>query len=669
MSTGSRKADRLLLWLFLGVELLCYFVLPVWRVAEDTPGRYKAAALLVIHLVLLYYLLSIWLAGGTDGVAIARRWTCGALASTAGIVLALVLVGFGVLQLHLMRWPITSGPDEPVQVSAQLAAFAGFGVTWGSLGRAAFAAAAIVVLSALLVWQHMPWRDRAAGWESCGRVSWRDILVLVVLAAVITATVREVPMGWLQCRWPPLGTIISVVSYALLGTNEVSSRLPALLFYLATGLYVFRITAAVGDKWVAVLAAMLCLAFPVFFQHGHLAARDSGGAFFVTVGIFYALRHAYHGGSADVALVALAAVLGYFERQTALVLVPIVPLGLLLSAKLGPGRPCMLAGRKALRSYGGALVVIGWMILPWAYVTRDIRPYAAHIANWTDFGLVTAYARVLPEAVGWPGTVLLLIGVAVAFLRRGLLDWLTLSWLGIVYAFFTTDDPYWIPHLRFLTHLCPGIAIAAVTPLVANHTRRTLGQTTAALLIAAVGLYTLASWWIGAPLTRALPEKAPTLLEEPYYPFDQVAWWFREQGVRRAVVTFPAFWQTALVPYLTILDLPEGLTVRGQPACPHSKDVITDAPHNLDELWERCQNVEADYLVVPELPDWSSNLKDRLVGPREYALIEAGRAPGFDVVRCFSGHHRRLLLCRITAGLPRRHAPWSPRVGSESSVR
>jgi hypothetical protein len=106
-------------------------------------------------------------------------------------------------------------------------------------------------------------------------------LCLIALLYTSSYVTLQLPEAWGDARrWPPIGTLLGVASFGFFGENDLASRMPSVLFYAATGVIVFRFAAAVSDRKSALVAAAICYATPIFFQYGHLNAREAGGAFF-----------------------------------------------------------------------------------------------------------------------------------------------------------------------------------------------------------------------------------------------------------------------------------------------------------------------------------------------------------------------------------------------------
>ncbi|MHC4990493.1 MAG: ArnT family glycosyltransferase, partial [Planctomycetota bacterium] len=304
-------------------------------------------------------------------------------------------------------------------------------------------------------------RERAPR-DGPGRPIWPWALLAVVLGLSLWAYLGS--RGGVSealgnsVRWPPIGTLATGLSHALLGRTEIAARFPPIALYLLTGVYVFRIVAAAAGRSLGVAAAIACLAMPVLFASGHLATREAGGAMVVTAGVFYMLRHLRTGNAYDLGLAALAVLVGYLQRRPAVVLLALLP-GIAILARFvgGAPRPRLARGWRALWLYGGALVATVWAALPWPAIARTVRPYELTPGNWLDWELASAYARGFPAAIGWPATALAALGLGVAIWSRRTWQIAAVLWLLAVYVLFTTDDPFWVPPKRFVTLMTPAL--------------------------------------------------------------------------------------------------------------------------------------------------------------------------------------------------------------------
>jgi hypothetical protein len=611
-------------------ELVLYFAYPVWDLFDVS--RAAALAIGFAHLLVLGAALW-WWTGGTASppVPVPRRATWSALRSWPGAVLGVALLTAAAIQLPIMTWPLLSGPDEPVLVDEVLVQrmYLAESPVWATLGAFACVLGLAVIGVATLA-RRLPTRGAAIAGAAVAAVA-------CVAGYAFFESATSEPWGQSR-RWPPLGTVLPLMSHAVLGENTIAARLPSLAFFLLTAIYVYRIAAAEIGRWPALAASVMCLAMPTLFNQGHLATRETGGALMLTAGVFYLLRHVRTGSAYDIGMCAVAVVLGYLERRPVALLVFIAPGTLLLCRLLAPTRTNLLRGAAALRVYGGALAAIVLTVLPWQYLTRDVRSFSVHPENWDDWNIVLAYVKRLPHTVGWPGTALLAVGAVVGAIRRRPLEIAAVLWIVLTYGLFTSDKPHWIPTDRFVALVCPAIAVLAVRVLATGTRRGRRVAVFASVGVALLGIGPLAGWLTGANVAWTRPPGADGLAQQPHYPFDEMAEAIASDGVTDVTFAPPVFWQTGLRPHLRMIG--HGGRVRERmPAWTVEREI----PLAGATIGARLNRI--DYLMVP-LADPPTGTP-RFITDLTAEQIAADDVTGFEVVGTWWRGEHGLALLRV----------------------
>jgi len=624
--------------LFVYCEVLVYFFYPAWVLAPlSRPLGFAAAC---AHLLILLALLAWWKRADCGAVPIPRAWRWCSLWSRQGVMLAATLTVLVPIQLYLMSWPITSGPDEPVQVRHHL-------IQWLALCRPQsdrislfFYIVCVAGLGAVCAFfvakgertavekTGIPGKVRRDS-RQC-RV--RGLSVVSIICAVLFGAgyylcrLRLGPLWGHELRWPPFGTVAAVVSHGFLGTNEIAARMPALVFYVLTGLYAYRMVAAEHNRWFAFAGAMMLFSMPVFFKFGHISSREAGGAFFLTAGIYYGLRHMRFGNAGDLGMAALAASAGYLQRRPSCILVFIIPLAWILIRFAGRTRTRLPSGRHGIRVYAGSAAMALWFVLPWVIAARRVRPYRVHPANLLDPELVFAYLQKFPDYMGWPAVAALSVGIVAGLIRRKSVDLMALTHLLIVYALFSVEDPYYIPTARFTVMMCPAVAVLAAAGLsIVNSSIRTRPVFTATAFCL-LTLLPLVSWLSGRPVAFGQSPKAGGLAREPYYPFNQVVGMLASQKMTPCSIAQPVFWQTALRAYGLMRNV-EGLEEKIPPIAGRPRHTT------LRELYAFCKNEHVDYAVIPLRRE--PKIRAVFVKDLEPEGLAGDIVPGFSVLRIF----------------------------------
>ncbi len=182
------------------------------------------------------------------------RWTT--FRSREGAVLGITLFALACVQLALAeQWPLLSGLDEPVAAAVQMWDAKAWAVPPGNTGaRVAFFFSLAGLASALPAAFCSLRGASVSRWKHC-------LLALFLFTAglglyfwahgVLHGHSGQAPSGpvlWGHSRrWPPVGTLVGTLSHSLFGYNEVAAQLPAILFYLSTGIYLYRIGCNTGS--------------------------------------------------------------------------------------------------------------------------------------------------------------------------------------------------------------------------------------------------------------------------------------------------------------------------------------------------------------------------------------------------------------------------------------
>jgi hypothetical protein len=201
---------------------------------------------LTVYTVVFLFLLSWWnqnWCSGSDppfhdsgSSGLSTPW---GMASIAALVIA------GALQFREIRLPILSGPDEPYRIAAAIDQWQAITAGDAGIARTAVALASPVLLwlaGLILLSKWQPVLKRVA--VGCGLLAAGFTLNHQMMFAVGTRW-GESP------RWPPLGTLLEVFSFSVFGLGEASARVPSLVFFILTGVFLFRLVARDATPLVA----------------------------------------------------------------------------------------------------------------------------------------------------------------------------------------------------------------------------------------------------------------------------------------------------------------------------------------------------------------------------------------------------------------------------------
>lgn len=542
--------------MFTSLVVLCYFFYPVWgHYRFDPIERYLASFAFLFVFSVILGLVRKWTKKKTHRPPVKRsnsgwRW------SFTPLVLA-TLIGMTSFQFVYVGTPILSGDDEPYHVRNQLMqwhAFQGFSLSDMLLLLLVCTALVVAMLgiSGSLAgrWKLRPVKTVAAfsGFT----------LLLSLLVFFYASLVHNLPPEWGQeLRWPPLGTLLGVASFTIFGASELSARLATILFYGATLAVLYQtIRCDTGCRLTGLLAIIVCMTSPVFFAYGHLAYREVGGCFFISLGMLALVNYCKDGDESWLQYAFFAVVGGFLERRPVaiflLVCLLFIALRLFRNWRDGDFDRFDFIRQIGLSLSLCLLAVIG--VVPWVMATRHIRSYDVHLENFLDARLLFAYASEFPRMFSWPVLGLFILGVIVVLRKRPTGGLIGLTVTAVLYLFFTGDEGRWIPVERFTVLFIPAMAVVSCYSF---HIMRAEGLKKKVLALAAgVSILGLIGWMIDKPMVGLASTRTRTAGLFPHYPFDDILTYMKhEKTVPQGPVLHPKYWQPASLAYYPMYNM------------------------------------------------------------------------------------------------------------------
>jgi hypothetical protein len=473
------------------------------------------------------------------------------------LLVAFLLV-FGLLHFQFLDWPILSGDDEAVHFKNQFWQFREFSSTpFISLIVLGSTSAAILFILTEFASPTRNLVNRLCPTNLSVAIKYIALGILLYIALYYnlkTASALTSGWGW-ENRWPPLGTILGVVSVLVFGENETAARLPSLLFYLGTGIFVYKIARQVLGWQGGVIAVAVLCSSPIFFQYGHLNFREAGGAFFITVAIYYLLSF-HHTGSITYLCYSLFSLAdGFLERRpvAGFLAVCLCYCNYKTIVAFKEERAILL---KLFMQYSLLLslhIVALALIFPWMQMSKGVREYHFNFANFLDWTLLTAYLKIFPEVIPWPIAIVMIVGIIVTIVKRFPAGVIALLTLLVFYALFTGDTPYWVPTDRFMVLFIPPIAILCAHTLMALHQHWMKFVLIGGILLSMTT--SLIAWRIDKPRMALLAAKTKSLSSMPYYPFAELVDFLKKEDMDHGKILLPAHWQTPLEVYLSMRNI------------------------------------------------------------------------------------------------------------------
>lgn len=611
---------------FIVLVVCCYFLYPSWK-GFGFQGSYQQVFFCWSYLVILVLLLK-WLVYRTKN-AITSEIFSSYHGKGESVAVYGALLCFAVLQIWFLPLPILSGSDEPAHVIRQLHAWQDLS-TSRVYALVIFGATTVLLTISMVVLLRYPEKSFAKPifWRFGGRfhLFFLPLGLLVLSYLILYGNMNfalQLNGDWgKDFRWTPLSTVLGITSISVFGISEWASRIVPFLFYLGTGLYVYRIVESEADHTSGIAALLVCLGSPIFFAYGHLDYKETGGAFFLTVGIFYLLRFLRYANLYHLSLCFCAIAAGYLMRRPSLILLFAIPAFLLwdLWCKKRAGTSWQKLKLLLVDEFV-LFLIVAMIILPWMYLTKDIRPYHFHENNFLDSKIAFAYFGILPGSVTWPTVILAIVGLVTAMLKKQRLGIVAIVSFLLIYILFTADEPYWIPVQRFSVLMVPPIALLAA--LAVNALGRWRNYFIVVLVFSVC--FHLASWFFNIGKPWFFPANTATFSSYPYYPFDQIVRALKEKNIPAGNVLYPAFWQPASTVYYFYNDIHEYRDTI--PAWKASKDRRS----SIADLNVKCEAVNCNALVL-RLEKTGDSTKVAWVTDLPGNDVLADSVPGFRLV-------------------------------------
>jgi predicted membrane-bound mannosyltransferase/DNA-binding beta-propeller fold protein YncE len=220
---------------------------------------------------------------------------------------------------------------------------------------------------------------------------------------------------------------IVALTYFLFGANDFTSRIPAVLFSIATVGMVWYWRRYLG-KWGALIAGLLLVISPYMLYYGRYVRNESFVAFSGMVMLYAMLRHLEVGGRKYLYILTAALLLHFVSKETSYIYVAealiFLAVYFIIRVTRRPWQYREGDYRTFIISLGVALLIAAAAAGYGLYTRHDPIPLGAETAmpsdpNTIDSPLATpAPASVSPLAI-LAGAALIAFGVAAYFLIRG----------------------------------------------------------------------------------------------------------------------------------------------------------------------------------------------------------------------------------------------------------
>ncbi|HYN05838.1 MAG TPA: glycosyltransferase family 39 protein [Vicinamibacterales bacterium] len=277
---------------------------------------------------------------------------------------------------------------------------------------------------------------------------------------------------------PPLVSAAAVPMYAVFGISVRSGRFTVLVAFIIATLFLYRLTQAIYDPVVALLAAAIFATSPTIVQLGTAVSSEIPMVALIIVSAWYLHRFCVNQRRADLALFVVAATLSLYAKQLALFVFP----AYLITAVMTLGLRRLLQ-----RDVLIAVAVLFILVLPLVPMTLALSPSNVRWAVLAFNEHQSSRWSVLSAAVR-PQLIALVVvfagaGALRATLQRDRRAVLFLGWTAAVLIGLLTAgllDPS-----RYSIAWIPALSVLAAS--VAAGWRRSIAVVLVAIVLMAVG--------------------------------------------------------------------------------------------------------------------------------------------------------------------------------------
>jgi len=625
------------------VVVSCYFVYPSWKLLKLPPATVViyASIYLLSFVFCLRIFTSLFLTDESDQRENLLTIENGNILGSCLLLIFMVLLGG--FQMSYLSLPILSGPDEPIHISKKLWQWE----LYSSIPKRELFSflGGHVALTFVLASIAIPFKTQNSSIIIKKIIRFMPVAAVFVLPVILYFVIYQgvqlpIELGT-DKRWPPLGTILGVLSFSILGANEVAARFFPCVFYCGTGFIIFSfIKTDLGWK-AGVVGLVVCLTSPLFFAYGHLDFRELGGVFFMLLGSYNLLLYVKRGQSRYLVYLVFAVIAGYFERRPAAILFFVAVLICLMYQFSEWVVKNKLFSRvlKSLLAQISFAVVVVYAVFPWVYITGNVRPYHFYRENFFQINILSAYLARFNEFFPWPILVLLCIGTVVTFCKRRWSGWIALLSFFALYILFTGDDPYWIPVERFAVFFMPFCAIL-LSQIYGLFKLDGWKESIFSLLVVFVCFSGLRAWALDTPGAGFLAEDTRTASKYPHYPFDDLLVSLEKHKVNKGKIMFPSYWQSAFPAYCRMYQM-WGMKEIVPSWKPHGERGTT-----MEKIRKRCMDKNCHALVIPFEIGNGGAVKIKWVQDITYETIDENLVPGFKVLDVCQGKMLGLILLK-----------------------
>ena len=335
------------------------------------------------------------------------------------------------------------------------------------------AATLAVGLAGVLTQQANSWDERSVLWAA-------DVFAEGGPAGLFA---RYGENAWLGPQHPPLVPILYGTVTSLGGSHLKLLRLVNLVFGCGTVVVTYLIFRSFHDRVVALLAALLLLASPLFVRIASAATNDMPLTFLFCLAVLLALRLQRTGSDGTAVALGVVLGLGLLVKYTMVLVLPVlVAIGWSFGSlpRLRRHAPLVLAIAFSF--------LLAWLDHAWALGILDAQQQRlgrlAGVAWRSPHWVLDALVSKMPAALGVDVVPWIACGALAALRRRAAEDRFVLLWIVLV----SVPLLLTLPDNRYFLPAFPALAVLAAR-MLAGRPRWTAHVLVLALLLCAITTY------------------------------------------------------------------------------------------------------------------------------------------------------------------------------------
>lgn len=398
--------------------------------------------------------------------------------------------------------------------------------------------------------------------------------------------------SWLEAtqiiRYPPVSRFLYLTMYSAFGVSHTVSQVLQLIFYLLSGIYLYRLILLFHEKEAALLGVVIYLFSPIIFLYATIANLASGTVFFSIIISYHFLRFMKEENDRDIILTSFFLGIGFMYKRVILFMFVVCFVYLLFSKVMK--RDWRLS--KDIK----ILLLSLLTIVPWLKLGK-LHTFGLVWSHFSSLDGVSIIPKMLYSQISPVIFMLLIWALCSLFIKRNHLSLFFVLLIATYYTLFTLMSAGEFNH-RYLMIAYPGIAVL-LAQMLYGILQKIRWKHTFKVLFSVVAIYMIVLCVVPRSSLSLVTYKYKDF-ESQHYPVDQATDWLRDNaGKKEKVQVF------YMIPYKFYLErvykdnkiiYPERFSFRD--AGSDAKAVI----YPLQKLIDYCRTENISYVMFPYGP-------------------------------------------------------------------